>query len=130
MLGCPDVHTLRSHVHAEHLEEKISACSIAHVAAMNDVCRDALLDQESTCKQGKVQENGHHHLAQVPPGADAVVLLTGGPLSFGWLFAACLIAANATIQQNTACRHMLHHVVLAKECICCKHLGLRMARGL
>ena len=66
----------------------------------------------STCKQGMEQESSHRHLVQVPLAANAVALLIGGPLSFGWLSVACLIAASATTQQSIVCKHGLKVIVI------------------
>lgn len=68
-----------------------------------DLQRQLLLHQGSTCRQGMGHGIGHRRLVQVLPAADAVELLIGGPFLFEWLSAACLIAANATTQQSTAC---------------------------
>ena len=58
------------------------------------------------------QESSHWHRVQVLLAADAVALLIGDPLSFGWLSVAYLIAASATTQQNIVCKHVLQYVVI------------------
>lgn len=77
--------------------------------------RHSYIGRGSTCKQGMEQESSHWHLVQVLLAADAVALLIGGPLSFGWLSVVYLIAASATTQQSIVCKHVLH-VMLERAC--------------
>lgn len=74
--------------------------------------RDDDIDRGSTCKQGMEQESSRWHLVPVLLAADAVALLIAGPLSFGWLSVAYLIAASATTQQSIVCKHALQSIVI------------------